>query len=190
MTPAPLSRHGPWYSAAPSAVAVPHHTPSVTSLNRFNDGSGFSALRYFAPDPVTALLEVAALHGAYATGFVAAPPVRSWAVFRYDIVAPLTVVDLGDPGIRAGVTTVQELTGDWLGYHHRSLFPFPAHLPLVHSGPLAPTQRLAQDIYTSPSTHGFLAPSVKTPGVANLVLFFARLPVGSVKHTGTRHIAL
>ena len=190
MTPGPLSRPSPWYSAAPAAVAVPHHTPSPTSRNRFNDGSGVFALRYFAPDPVTALLEVAALHGAYATGFVAAPPVRSWAVFQYDIIATLSVVDLGDPAIRAGATTTQELTGDWLGYHHRSLFSLPAHLPLVHSGPLAPTQRLAQRIHSSPSTHGFLAPSVKAPSVANLVLFFARLPAGSVRHTGTAHVTL
>lgn len=169
---------------------MPHHTPSPTSRNRFNDGSGVFALRYFAPDPVTALLEVAALHGAYATGFVAAPPVRSWAVFQYDIIATLSVVDLGDPAIRAGATTTQELTGDWLGYHHRSLFSLPAHLPLVHSGPLAPTQRLAQRIHSSPSTHGFLAPSVKAPSVANLVLFFARLPAGSVRLTGTAHVTL
>ena len=169
---------------------MPYHTPSSISRNRFNDGSGFSALRYFAPDPVTALLEVAALHGAYATGFVAAPPVRSWAVFEYDIVATLSVVNLGDPAIRAGATTIQELTGDWLGYHHRSLFSLGTGLPLVHSGPLAPTQRLAKDIHASPSTHGFLAPSVKTPAVANLVLFFARLPAGSLKHTGTAHVAL
>ena len=149
---------------------MPHHVPSPTSLNRFNDGSGFSSLRYFAPEPVTALLEAAALHGAYATGFVAAPPVRSWTVFRYDIVAPLSVVDLGEPSVRAKSATVQELTGDWLGYHHRSLFAsLPSHLPLVHSGPLAPTQRLAQAIHATPSTHGILAPAARPgePATAN-----------------------
>lgn len=193
MTPGPLSRRGPWYSAAPSAVAVPYHVPSSSSRNRFNDGTRNFALRYFSPDPVTALLEAAALHGAYATGFIVGPPpARAWTVFRYQISQALAVVDFGDP-IARGVasTTIQELTGDWLGYYHRSTYTLPAHLPAVRSlSPLAPTQHLANSVHASTTAHGFLAPSAKSPTIANLVLFFARLPASVVQHTGSANTVL
>ncbi len=195
MTPGPLARLGPWYGAAPSAVAVPHHVPSSTSRNRFNDGAGAFALRYFAADPVTALLEAVALHGSYATGFVPAPPpTRPWTVFRYDIAQLLTVISFADPAVRTATpTTTQELTGDWLGYHHRKLYThaLPPHLPRVHPArDAAPTQRLANRVYGLPSVHGFLSPSAKSPLIANLVLFFGRLPAGSVRHTGSATSAL
>ena len=141
--------------------------PSSRARNRFNDGTGTFALRYFAPDPVTALLEVTALHA-------------------------LTVVEFTDPAIRAVVpTTVQELTGDWLGYYHRSRYALPAHLPAVQStSPIAPTQRLADSVEKSTTADGFLAPSAKAPVIANLVLFFTRLPPSALRHTGTAHVAL
>ena len=63
MIPAPLARHGPWFSAAPASVAVPHHVPSSTSRSRFNDGSGAFAVRYLAPSPVIALIEAAVVSG-------------------------------------------------------------------------------------------------------------------------------
>lgn len=190
MTPIALARSGPWFRAAPAAVATPGHVPSPGARNRFNDGSGTFALLYFAPDAATALVEAAALHGSYATGFVPAPPpARAWTVFRYRISQSLTVVDFADPVVRAAAdTTTQELTGDWLGYHHRAHFTalLPAHPPLVLPGhPTAPTQRLASDLHASTTAHGFLAPSAKYPTVANLVLFFHRLRAGSLVHTGT-----
>ena len=195
MTPQALTLTDPWFGAAPSSVAVPHHVPSATSRNRFNQGTGSFALRYLAADPVTALLEAVALHGSYASGFVPGPPpARGWTVFRYRITTPLTVLDFTHPSVRSAAdTTIQELTGDWLGYHHRSLFghALPAHLPrVVSSHPVAPTQRLANDAYSSTAAHGLLAPSAKSPTIANLVLFHARLPVGSLLHTGTATVAL
>lgn len=113
MTPVPLARPGPWFRAAPAAVATPHHVPSASARNRFNDGDGAFALLYFAPDPVTALAEAAALHGSYATGFVPGPPpARGWTVFRYRVAQPLAVVDFADPAVRSGAdTTTQELAG-------------------------------------------------------------------------------
>ena len=135
MTPGLLRRRGPWYSAAPSSVATPTHVPSPASHNRFNEGSGTFSLRYLAADPVTAPLEAVALHGAYATGFVPAlPPARAWTVFRYKVAKPVVVVDFAVPKIRAlAPTSVQELTGDWLGSLHRRILaasPSP-HLPRV-----------------------------------------------------------
>ncbi len=190
MTPVPLPHAGPWFRAAPTAIATPGHVPSPGARNRFNDGSGTFALLYFAPDPATALAEAAALHGSYATGFVPAPPpARRWTVFRYRVAQSLTVVDFADPAARtAADTTTQELTGDWLGYHHRALFTalLPTHPPLVLPGnPVPPTQRLASDLHASTTAHGLVAPSAKFPTVANLVLFFHRLPAASLVHTGT-----
>ena len=197
MTPSPLRRHGPWYSAAPASVATPTHVPSRNSLNRFNDGAGAFSLRYFAADPVTALLEATALHGNYATGYVPAPPpARRWTVFRYQIVQPqpITIVDLADPAARAlAPTTVQELTGDWIGYRHRSLFvaSLPAHMPRIQgAAATAPTQNLANRIHASTTAHGLLVPSAKAPTVANLVLFFTRLPPGTILHTGTATVVV
>ena len=176
-------------------MAVPHHVPSATARSRFNDGAGAFALRYLAANPVTALLEAVALHGSYASGFVSGPPpALGWTVFRYRITKRLKVVDLTRPSVRtAANTTIQELTGDWLGYHHRSLFGhrLPAHLPrVVSSHPVAPTQLLANKVYASTAAHGLLAPSAKSPTIANLVLFYGRLPVGSLLHTGTAAVTL
>ena len=192
MTPVPLARLDPWYSAAPTSVAVPNHVPSRTSRNRFNDGSGTFALHYLAASPFIALIEAAALHGAYATGFVAAPQPRSWTVYHYEIVGPpLDIVDFADPIGRSQVsTTVQELTGDWLGYHHRHQH-MPATPPPVHgSPPASPTQELARRVYRLPDVRGFLAPSAKVPLTANLVLFFHRLPPGVLRHRGTATVVI
>ena len=191
MTPVSLAHTGPWFRAAPTAVATPHHVPSATARNRFNDGSGRFALLYFAAHPVTALREAAALHGSYATGFVPGPPpARGWTVLRYRVAQPLTVVDFADPAVRSGAdTTTQELTGDWLGYHHRALFGGPP--PRVTPGhPVPPTQRLAGDAYAATTAHGRLAPSAKSPTAANLVLFFQRLPPAALIHTGTARTVL
>ena len=195
MIPHALTRTEPWYGAAPSSVADPHHVPSTTARNRFNEGAGTFALRYLAADPVTALLEVVALHGSYPSGFTPGPPLaHSWTIFRYRITKPLTVVNFTFPSVRIEAdTTIQELTGDWLGYHHSSLLghALPANPPRVVSRhPVAPTQRLANDIFNSTKTHGFLAPSAKSPTIANLVLFHPRMPVGSVLHTGTARIVI
>ena len=158
--------------------------PLGTALN---DAAGTFALHYFAPDPTIALLEAVAFHGSYASGFVTAPPLQAWTVFRYRIAKPLKVVNFADPTVRnAADTTTQELTGDWLGYHHRHVFrALPPHLPAVGAGQMiAPTQQIANDVYAT-GAHGLLAPSAKFPLVANLALFYGRLPTGTLHHTGT-----
>ncbi len=169
--------------------------PSAAARNRFNDGSGTFSLLYFAPEPVTALLEAVALYGSYASGFVPGPPPASgWTVFRYQIAQSLQIVDFANPAVRsASNTTTQELTGDWIGYHHRALYSaaLPPHLPRVMPGhSVAPTQRLASDLYSSTNAHGLMSPSAKAPTIANLALFFDRLPPSSLIHTGTATIVL
>ena len=102
------------------------------------------------------------------------------------------MVDFSDPVARAiAPTTVQELTGDWFGYYQRSHDILPTHLPAVRStNPLAPTQRLANSVYASTWANGLLAPSAKATTVANLVLFFGKLPAGALTHTGTASVVL
>ena len=190
MTPGPLTRKADWYSAAPSAVANPHHRPSPVARNRFNDARGAFALRYFAAEPVTALLEAGALYGSYSTGFLPHPhAARPWTVFRYRIARALAVVDFADPGARSGTTTIQELTGDWLGYHDRRLYHhlLSPSLPAVRPGSNidAPTQQLAHRLHAIPHLAGFLTPAAKAPTIANLVLFDHRLDPGTILHTGT-----
>lgn len=123
----------------------------------------------------------------YASGFVTAPPLQAWTVFRYRIVQSLMVVDFADPAVRnAAGTTTQELTGDWLSYHHRHAFgPVSSGLPAVAPGQrLAPTQRLAHAVHAA-GAHALLSPSAKFPLVANLALFYSKLPPGTLQHTGT-----
>lgn len=59
-------------------------------MYRPNDVSGFMALQYLVPDPTAVRLVVAALHGAYATGFADASPVRSWPVYEYEILVSVS----------------------------------------------------------------------------------------------------
>ena len=122
-----------WYRAALTRVANPFHVPSGKAINRFNDGTtchltqkGYRLL-YFAPDPQTALLEVRAM-----LGFIPGPvapasfPPRSWTVFQYQVkLGCNTIVNFGDPGNRCVKdTTIQEMTGDWQGYHVRPLLVY------------------------------------------------------------------
>lgn len=169
--------------------------PSGNSLNRFNDASGIFALQYFAANVVTALLEVVAFYGSYGSGFVRSPPpARRWTIFRYRINQSFHVVDLSNPNTRSTArTSTQELTGDWLSYYHRQIRN-PSHyanMPLIGSGNLiAPTQQLAQTIFTSTKADGFLTPSAKVPTFANLVLFYNRLPKASIETTGTATVII
>ena len=193
MTPIPLARAGPWFSAARASAAVPHRVPSKTAINRFNDGNGVVALRYLASDAVIALLEARALLRSFPAGLVAPGRPRTWTLFRYElaITPDLPILDFGDAATRAAAnTTVQELTGDWQGYAlRRSPPPWPPLAGVVSGGRFAPTQRLARELY---SYHldlvGFLAPSALALGASNLVLFHDQLPAGTITVTGRRKI--
>ena len=176
-------RSGPWYRVAPSFIANPFHIPSVNSINRFNDGASGYRLLYFAPDIDTALFEARALLGNLYGHFVPAGVHRLWTIFRYDIVFPCNpqpIVDFGDPINRnAFNTTIQEMTGDWEGYHLRRLMPSTIYSNRIH----APTQELGANIENTPHL-GYLAPSVCNPLVTNLILYYDRLPSNSVKFSG------
>lgn len=147
-----------WYRAVNPAFA--RVSPRLShGATRFNPGPSASppyGVVYFAPDAITALLEVEALLGSVFS--VAVPnPFRSSVVLRYQVPS-LTVVDLSDRANRHTVqTTLQEMTGDWRTYGP--------------NGRVAPTQALGVALQAmSPTTiQGFLAPSARNPSVSNLV---------------------
>ena len=183
-----------WYRAAPSGVANPHHLPSASAINRFNDGTSGYRLLYFAQNPETALVEVRALLGFVPGPLVpAAPSPRSWTIFRYRIrLRHNHVVDFGQPENRAAIdTSVQELTGDWEGYRIRPLCVVPTH-PIMDGDIHAPTQRLGAWLATHlPRGYcGILSPSARNPLIQNLVLFCDRLPTCSVILTGSSQVTV
>ena len=142
-----------WYRAAPSSVANPRHVPSARAVNRFNDGTTGYRLLYFAQDPRTALFEVRALLGFVSGPFApAAPSPRSWTIFQHRIqLGPKDIIDFGQPANRAAIdTTIQELTGDWEGYHMRPLSA-QASLPIGRLRAHAPTQELGAWLATHPN---------------------------------------
>ena len=191
MTLVSLNRNGPWYRAAPAAVANAGHVPSAMAVNRFNDGNGTSRLLYFAPNPVTALLEARALLGFPLGPLAPAGIHRHWTVFRYTVtLARNAIVDFGDPKQRSAFdTTIQEMTGDWEGYALRRTSNSPTSA--VRVGRLtAPTQELAARLQSDLSLQGFLAPSARNPIDANLVLLYDRLAQGSVVATGRQVLRL
>lgn len=192
MIPVQLARRGPWYSAAQTSVATPNHIPSANSSNRFNDGGGTFQLRYLAATPHVALREATALHGSYATGFVASHPPRSWTLYRYDIITNLNVVDFTEPSTRnQPSTTIQELTGDWLNYLHQQMLTMRLYQTVVKSHrATSPTQELAYQLHGVANVQGFLVPSAKLPLITNLVLFFHRLPLNSIRHLATASIVV
>ena len=116
MSPVPLPVRD-WFRAAPASIARPDHEPRVGTSSRFNDGASAYAVLYFAPDPVTALLEARALFG-YPHSVEVEAAHDTWRVLRYriDLGEEATVVDFGSPRERSEAdTNTQELTGDWEG---------------------------------------------------------------------------
>jgi hypothetical protein len=86
------------------------------------------------------------------------------------------LVDLSDLRSQALLdSTVQELTGDWVGYRQRSR----ATSVRVPVG-TAPTQALGEAIHRDPrDIEGFLAVSAKVTTNVNLVVFPEHLDAGS-----------
>ena len=173
---------GTWYRAVrPQYLATvlhSRHTTTVTS--RFSSGSRahpqFEIL-YLTDNPITALFEVYALLGSLHGPNVPNPQVF-FTVVSVQVALSYTA-DLTDPTERRRVrTSVQELTGDWLGYTLRN--PKPSAPPQHYS--CVPTQRLGYELHRVPGLEGFKTYSAKVPTATNLVLFPRKLdPSSSVR---------
>jgi hypothetical protein len=128
---------------------------------------------YLAESPDLALLEVDALLGRPRTGREVIPNPNSgvWAVVPVRVTLG-RVVDLCDPfQLQLLDTSVQELTGDWIGYRER---PHPGPRP-----PLAPTQQLGMALHATPRVEGFLTYAARHSVRRNLIVFPTKLRSGS-----------
>lgn len=170
-----------WYRAIRTAflgtpLAVAH---TLTIPGRFNYAAagrpGFPLL-YLTEDPVTALFEVGAMLGSPA-GVSAPSPTGGthWAVIQVDVTLS-AVADLTSASQRRLIrSTVQELTGDWLGYRLRwASRPRP-----TPAWPEAPTQRLGEALHRVRGLEGFVTFSARNPTQRNLVVFPDKLRKGS-----------
>ncbi len=172
-----------WYRAintafmkTPLGVAHSAYIPS-----RFNEGpppSPFGRpfeILYLAQNPLVALYEVGALYGSPSTPGGAIPhPTGTWTTLSLAVHLTGTILDLTDVSEQVTIdTSVQELTGDWRGYHHRS-----ASTPIPAPVAPAPTQELGWALYDS-GIEAFLTVSAKVPYYMNLVVFPQNLLSGS-----------
>ena len=130
-----------WYRAIPPERAATALSTAHTVLvpSRFRPADGGRAafpLLYLSESHLVALMEVEALFGGgWRDGGFVPNPDRSWIIINVRVTLQ-RVADLTDPSEQAKLgTTVQELTGDWKGYHQRS-----AHTPVRQPTGPAPTQ--------------------------------------------------
>jgi hypothetical protein len=175
---APLT--GSWYRAVPlihyKTLLRYSHTARIPS--RFNAGSPHNAfsILYFAETPHLALFEAQAMLGSPLPGRVALPnPAGSWAIITVQVQLR-HVADLTRPSQRRKVgTSVQELTGDWIGYRLRKPTP-----PATHPYTDVPTQLLGAGLAATAKLEAFLTYSARDSRHQNLVIFPQNLAKGSL----------
>ncbi|HEY4113610.1 MAG TPA: RES family NAD+ phosphorylase [Rhizomicrobium sp.] len=170
-----------WYRAVdvrflPSAIAT-GHTRVIPS--RFYDPHSASPqfpTLYLSDSQVVAMFEAQALFGSPTTPGGSVPAPRgAWAILSVSVRLQ-RIADLSVVASQALLdTSVQELTGDWVGYRQRSSLTNVA----APTG-TAPTQALGEALHRDPRLiEGFIAVSAKVPYNQNLIVFPAHLGAGS-----------
>jgi hypothetical protein len=169
-----------WYRA----VRLEHLHNAIKTAHTKDTRSRFSAgpdanprfeILYLTETPIVAQFEIGALAGdpLVVGGILTAP--GSFAIVHVEVVlqrvADLTLVSWQD----LIETTVQELTGDWRGYHDRTTGRAPVREPVG----TAPTQDLGQALFEVPGIEGFRTVSAKMPYHPNLVIFPEKMFKGS-----------
>ena len=173
------SLSGHWYRAVQLAhyrsLLSQGHTP--TGASRFNAGSVRNPfpILYFAQDQQLALFEVRALVGsAVPVGVYFPNPSASWVVIAVRVRLQ-HVVDLTQAKARRTIRmSVQELTGDWVGYRRRRPIP-----PTKHPYTDIPTQLLGAALVAMPNIEAFLTYSAIDSSRKSLVVFPDKLQTGS-----------
>lgn len=166
---------GAWYRA----IQLQHYRTLLHYSHTAQTPSRFAAahhrhqfpLLYFAETPQLALYEVQAMVGSPAPGRIAvANPATSWIIITVQV--QLThVADLTSGSQRRLIgTTVQELTGDWIGYRLRNP-KSPATFPYTD----VPTQRLGAALVATPRLEAFVTWSARDSRHKNLVIFPAKI---------------
>jgi RES domain len=149
---------------------------TTTFPTRFDSGPTASPqfeILYVAQDPIVALFEVQAMLGS-AYGPSLPQPAKAWISLNVNVVLQ-TVADLTTSAAQLMLAaTVQELTGDWLGYQQR-------HRSLTLNQPtgLAPTQSLGAALFAVPGLEAFKTVSAKVTDKRVLVIFPQKLRIGS-----------
>jgi hypothetical protein len=169
-----------WYRATELRfVSVPintAHTKAVTS--RFSAGLSASTpfeILYLGDNPLVAQFELEFLWGSPLSPGGVLPSPRSCVIVNVTVQLQW-VVDLTMVSEQTLLeTTVQELTGDWRGYHLRAS-PLAAVRDPVGT---APTQDLGEALFATPGIEGFRAVSAKLPYHTNLAVFPEKMYVGS-----------
>lgn len=170
---------GSWHRAVKLAHyrTLLHYAHTATSPSRFNGGSVKNPfpILYFAETPQVALFEAQAMVGSPLPDSVAVPnPAGSWAVITVRI-SLSQVADLTLSSQRRQIrTTIQELTGDWIGYRLRQP-AVPATFPYTD----VPTQRLGAALARRAGLEAIVTFSARDPRHKNLVVFPSNLQRGS-----------
>jgi hypothetical protein len=167
-----------WYRAIQprhwNTALQTNHTHTISS--RFNGGRlsypQFDVL-YLAQDHAVALFEVQALLGSPYGNYIP-QPAQAWTILNIQVDLKF-IADLTIAGSHASLqTTVQELTGDWIGYKQRMRSNF-----LTVPTGLSPTQELGLALFAVPDLEGFKTISAKVPDKKTLVVFPQKLKSGS-----------
>jgi hypothetical protein len=160
----------------PTPLAVAHTKPIIS---RFNPGyllppsDQFAAL-YLTEDSVTALFEIGAMLGSPLAGPALSHPRMAPAILNVHVDLQ-EVADLSEPASQAALeTTVQELTGDWIGYQSRQT-TFTAINGAVG---IAPTQELGCQLFKL-GFEGFRTISARVSTRRNLIVFPDNMRKGS-----------
>jgi hypothetical protein len=173
--------NGVWYrlilpSDLPTALSSAH---TKLARSRFNAGDllpaseRFASL-YFADDVIPAQFEVGAVVGSYEPGHYLSHNLKSFITLNVKVLLHevFDLTDVNNAQISLD-TNVQELTGDWKGYHART------RLTSVSQprGTPAPTQDLGKELYLT-GVEGFRAISAKVPFHRTLTVFTDNLQRG------------
>jgi hypothetical protein len=193
MNPAGVARlaaapvQGVWFRAIRAQLLTTPlaYAHTATIPGRFNGGTaerpGITAV-YLAENGIVAQFEIQAILGSPLPGQVYTPsPVQNtWVILPIEVNLT-SVADLTRPAELQHVeTSVQELTGDWLGYALRP--PQPALASPYYSN--VPTHRLGHALYTARRFEGPISYSARFPTQRNLIVSPTRLRKGSfVRYT-------
>jgi hypothetical protein len=157
------------------------HAHTTTVPGRFTGGTpgrpGIAAL-YLAENGIVAQFEIQAFLGSPLPGQVYTPsPVQNtWVILPIEVNLT-SVADLTrPPELQHLETSVQELTGDWMGYAIRP--PQPTLASPYYSN--VPTHRLGHALHAARRFEGLISYSASFPTQRNLIVFPARLRKGSI----------
>ena len=155
-------------SSARPRSRVPLHQAGAV---RYNAGEDRFEVCYLAESERVARLEGRELYGDPALpGGAFQHPTRRLLIVTVEL-ALRRIVDLTIEEAQTVLgMSAQELTGDWLGYRHRT---HPATVPRPVG--VAPTQALGAALFATGDVEGFLCVSRQKPDACNLVLFPERL---------------